>query len=674
MKLVRFRVEMFRCIIDSKWVEVTPLTVLVGKNESGKTTLLKALHKFNPFSPDPYDIRREWPRSRRDERTDEHVVCTAEFELTSTEIEGLRDLTTEEAQFDKANLTPLQVTRNYAGEFEVLFPDDIFPDKLHPNDIDDTLDTLPNLPDGIGEGFHKEADAILSEAQRYAAEGRFSDLENLCQQFGERLRANLSPDNPLQEKENTYISQLEPKLKEVTSSLKRGLSIQDKAHEYVVDLLPTVVYMDEYRSFQGMAFLDQVKQRKERGQLTDEDKTLLTILALSGLDLDDEAKKATEQDREERQYDLSDASATLTRIIEDHWGQLKYEVEFGADGPQFFTWVKDEKDRARIRLEERSRGFQWFFSFDLLLMHETKGTMSGCVILLDEPGLHLHPEGQRDLLKRLEAYAEGNTLLYTSHLPFMIDLQEPDRIRILSEADNGTIVTDDLTQTQPEGKLTLQAALGISGRTSFLVAPENLVVEGVDDYWYLTALSGLLIRCGESGLPEDLFITAAGGASEVTYIATFMVGQELDVVALYDTDNAGNTAKDKLVKKWLARYKDRKAQALSLGPATEVEGREFSIEDLFPDDFYLKYVKAFYQNQLVGVGKPDITLQPGEQLVKRVERFFEDADLKFNKGSIAKRICADIRKMKNMDNLPPETVDKARKLFTAIADAMPDEG
>ena len=43
MKLVGFRVQMYRCVLDSGEVSVTPLTVLIGKNESGKTTLLKVL-------------------------------------------------------------------------------------------------------------------------------------------------------------------------------------------------------------------------------------------------------------------------------------------------------------------------------------------------------------------------------------------------------------------------------------------------------------------------------------------------------------------------------------------------------------------------------------------------------------------------------------------------------
>ena len=40
------------------------MTALVGRNEAGKTTVLKALHKLNPATPEPYDPQREFPRER----------------------------------------------------------------------------------------------------------------------------------------------------------------------------------------------------------------------------------------------------------------------------------------------------------------------------------------------------------------------------------------------------------------------------------------------------------------------------------------------------------------------------------------------------------------------------------------------------------------------------------
>jgi len=165
-------------------------------------------------------------------------------------------------------------------------------------------------------------------------------------------------------------------------------------------------------------------------------------------------------------------------------------------------------------------------------------------------------------------------------------------------------------------------------------------------------------------------ITAAGGASEVTYIATFMTGQGLDVVALYDTDGAGNTAKDKFIKSWLARYKGSKAAALSLGPAIGLSNRDVSIEDLFADDFYLKYVQELYKQQLAAVSVTTITLAPGDQLVKRIAAFFEGIGLSFNRGSIAKRISGAINRMKTFDELPAATKEKAEALIGAINAAL----
>ena len=47
LKILEFRVQNFRNIDDSGWIPLERVTAFVGRNESGKTALLKALHKFN---------------------------------------------------------------------------------------------------------------------------------------------------------------------------------------------------------------------------------------------------------------------------------------------------------------------------------------------------------------------------------------------------------------------------------------------------------------------------------------------------------------------------------------------------------------------------------------------------------------------------------------------------
>ena len=47
MRLRKFRVRAFRCIHDSGEIKVGDLAAFIGRNESGKTTILQALTLLN---------------------------------------------------------------------------------------------------------------------------------------------------------------------------------------------------------------------------------------------------------------------------------------------------------------------------------------------------------------------------------------------------------------------------------------------------------------------------------------------------------------------------------------------------------------------------------------------------------------------------------------------------
>lgn len=667
MKLTRFRIQNYKGILDSDWVNVCHLTALVGKNEVGKTSLLQALHKFNPFKPTPYSIAREWPRGLRGARSDAQVVCAAEFELTPDEIKGLQELTAPQVTLHK-----VQVTKDYAGRFEVLFGDGLFPEKLHPNTIDSLCGELPNPSSTLGDEFRRCAAACRAEALRLAREGRFTELAQALKKQDAKLSASGKTAAQRQQEQDFRDAYL-AKLSELAAELDQPRTLHQKAHDYIVRRLPAFVYMDEYLTFCGTAQLDEIKARKERDQLTPEDETFMAILSLAELDFEQECLRAGDSDelvREERQHDLGDAEVALNRKIGNHWGQRHYQVEFRADEYQFMTFVKDARDKALVRLEERSRGFQWFFSFDLMLMHETRGRFKGCVILLDEPGLHLHPEGQRDLLARLEEYSRSNTLIYTTHLPFMLDLREPERIRVISETERGNVVSEDLAQAEPEGKMVLQAALGIGARRGWQPAGQNLLVEGAGEYWILTELSNLFRRSGREGLPPDLLVTPAGGAPETTWLAALMLGEELDVMALFSTEPGGRAAREKLEKSWLPKYPGRKVKLLDLGACAGISGRECCVEDLFSEEFYASRVFHAHEKPLLAAGLTALTLpSPGKLLRNRAEAALQAVNVPFNQSAVCKRLAGDLRKMGRLHELPDQTRRLAENLFQTIAKA-----
>ena len=47
MRLRKFRIRAFRCIHDSGEIKVGDLAAFIGRNESGKTTILEALMLLN---------------------------------------------------------------------------------------------------------------------------------------------------------------------------------------------------------------------------------------------------------------------------------------------------------------------------------------------------------------------------------------------------------------------------------------------------------------------------------------------------------------------------------------------------------------------------------------------------------------------------------------------------
>lgn len=659
---------MYKCIYDSGWIEVSPMTVLIGKNESGKTSLLNGLYKLNPFKQEPYSLEKDWPRSRRKERQENQVVALARFELTPEEITELALLTDQ-----RINEDTLEIKRNYAGKLEVTFHQGAFPDKHHSRDIEEICAALPSMPEQVGDSFREKAQEYLDEVKSFASEGRFSEIVKMFNAKVSELRnvaGNSSTPTTESKNEESFIYNYANQISVISRKLSETLTIQEKANDYVIKHLPTFIYMSDYRVFSGSADLRQVKQNKDKNQLTEEEKTLLTIMELAGLNLEEEISKENSALKDQRQYDLDDASVSFSQKIVERWKQRHYEVQFRSDGHYFYTFIRDERDQSLIRLEERSKGFQWFFSFDLMFMNESDGTFKNCVILLDEPGLHLHPDAQRDLIKRMEEYAGENTLIYTTHLPMMIDLEKPDSIRVLSEAGNGTIVTEDFIQCHPEEKKVLEIALGIGSNSSHLVAQQNLVVQNIDDYWIISELGRLMQRSGEIAFPDDLFIIPAGSAEGAIYIASIMVGQKLDVAVLLNSDQEGLSIRERFEKQWLPRFQRSRISVLNLGECVGKTDGEFLIEDLLPIDFYLSSVENVYKKQLAIVGCDRLDVDGSSSLAKQVHQIFKKYDIKFEKELVVKALRNEFRKMKTAEDLPTQTKDLMKKLIQVVNDVF----
>ena len=669
MRLKAFRVQMYRPILDSGWVNIDDITVIVGKNESGKTALLKALHKFKPFTHDPYTLDREWPRGHRKERSPDAVVVQTRFDFEDEEKDKIGKLLTEQQQ-----PTGVEISKTYEGEYRY---------KFFPMDLDSieqvTMDRVllpyraPDIDDPVSTELTEVISQILDQVTKLIESHSLSAFTENIETYKSQIDAAVQSDN---EQDIEYAKAVIVALDDL-SKLVDAAVVRLKIEKMVSEWIPTFIYMDDHKPFQGIAYLDQINQRKNDNQLTDEDETFLMILEMAGLDFDTELQRATEADREQRMLDMNDASLTLTNLLADHWSQREYEVKFEADGYHVIAFVSDEIQSSLVPLNERSKGFQWFFSFDTTFLYETQGTFKNAVILLDEPGLHLHAAAQRDLLVRLKEYAKGNQLIYTTHMPFMIDMERLDNIRVCIEnKDKGSTVSEDFYAADEHARFPLQAALGLSISQSLFIGPYNLVVEGITDFWLLSTLATILRSENRTSLDERVVITPSGGATKAAYVATMLQGQELNVVVLLDSDPEGKRVAEGLIKKWIMEDK----HVLLLG---DVIGRkdETTLEDLFPDEFYLEFVNKAYEkelgNNLLTVEEIKAERQP--QIVRRINAAFKNREMglnsegwafTFNKGSVAKQLMIELPQ-RNVADLPDEMVTHLEKLFQSINNAMP---
>ena len=184
---------------------------------------------------------------------------------------------------------------------------------------------------------------------------------------------------------------------------------------------------------------------------------------------------------------------------------------------------------------------------------------ASCVVV-DEPGIHLHPKAQEDLklLLRTEISKHMQVVL-TTHLPGLVDTSRLDSVRgiVKNEAGQpGTWVING-EYSPKHGKITwdvMVRAIGAHGPAG--VFPSRTVVtEGLSDRQYLMGMARYL---STSGKPEAADVANGtvqvrpgyGIPSLVPICQNLITNPGSTFVVLLDSDKAGDACKRSLAKKY----------------------------------------------------------------------------------------------------------------------------
>lgn len=529
MRLTSLRIQNYKVIDDTQPVPVDDrVTALVGKNEAGKSSILRALWKSRNVASKAFDKLYDYPRDRfTKERNGNQEVTRLVFSLEDGE----------------------------ASELKALFPDTV---------------------------------AVTPKEVYFITSYKGSDKTEAVVRFEDTVEAGNVPVGEAAADTDALV----------------------KAREWVTKNLPVFIYFDNYGQLETRINLPLFISR--RGNPDPKIRTQQALFEWSGLDpqeilnlgkpkQDGETDEQVQRRKETRHALLESASFGLTGDWIQWWSEKRHKLHFSADGDDLVLKVSDDHNPFQLPFEERSHGLQWFFSFYLVFLVESKKAHKGAILLLDEPGLSLHPTLQNKLLKLFDRIADkdrvgdNNQLLYSTHLPFLVDGDHLERVRTvhLAGADpQKTVVSNNVRPTGDRDTLfPIQAAVGYSIAQTLFLGKRSLIVEGITDYWLLKALdSHVNAAGGGTALHGDTVLVPAGGTSRLMPLASIMLGSSgMDgrkMLVLLDSDTEGQRAATAAQRELFGGDDSR---ILMLGSGIGL--KEATIEDMIPRDEYLAALK-----------------------------------------------------------------------------------
>lgn len=660
MELVGFRVQNYKSINDSTPVKLEKRTVLVGRNEAGKSALLRALRSLN--MPDrtlaSVTFTRDYPRDRSRQSFDESMpVLHTDWTLDAGDRTALGKVW---PLADAA--TGVTISRTYK-------------DKVRGVSFQG-LRKLQDVANGAIEATKKFAKGARAAAKDAApdSEALNAPLASLeaatagdveADDWPTKVRAAAKSVRDTLAAAGVVVTgaadEALASIEQTATAVQKNEEQHAAARAWAVARMPIFVYLDEWDFLPGHQDIDQYLANVEAKNETPENRLFGKLLKVAELDAK-ELRDLLGKSHEERKLLTDRAGRVMTKTLRELWKDRRITVTFSVDAKHFDVLVSDEETEALVPLDERSRGFRWYFSFWVTFAADTKGgDKANAILLLDEPGLFLHATAQSSLLRLFETLP--NQIVYSTHSPFMIDPGKLETVRTVNlSTSTGTVVSSDPTG-DPNTLFPLQAALGYTLSQTLFVGTRNAVVEGVTDHWYLTAASEYLKGQGRQGLKDDITVTPAGGAPKVPYMVALLTAQDLRVVVLLDSEPQAESAKREMVTSKLIRSES----VLHVGdawPSPPAGGAD--IEDLLDADVYIALVKESYATELKG---RTLTLNAKiPRVVARVKEAFKVAGLDFQKTRPASLF---VRKMAtDPEQLMKGAADRFERLFALLNAAV----
>ena len=676
MRLRKFRVQAFRCIHDSGDIVVGDLAAFVGRNESGKTTILQALTMLN-----------------RDEMISELDLCDEMTEHLKSEIrivEGDFELNHDETEiikerFPSLHLTKLKIFRtNKNPEIQYDFGDTHVNKEERQNleHWQDITKQLTNFVESIPNYISKKLDTDFFTG---SMPGNKKIIQAELDGFSSNLHAIATEEKQVisewEETNSKIIKNVEKILVDNTESEALKNFIDDRLH-------PRFVYFSDYKKILGNINLaEYIKESETEASAGieyiegfDRAETVRNLLYLAEFEM--EKLEEVKNSPSKLIKFLNTASKKLTERLNPSWKGEAINVELRLNPGNILSVVlsdvhKDGTITNTGLLNRRAEGFKWTFSFIVNFAAETqKAELKEAILLLDEPARNLHPTQQMGISDLLKNLAGSNQVLYATHSPFMIFDYTPgnllvvelDRKKHLSKIFYDYWKADDATLTPILYGLSKGLVDSITDREIGYNSRPLIIVEAMSDTMYLNAFDKFLQDPNISMNP--LNVVPAYNKNSVLPLSIFYHTHGYNTFVLLDNDYESNQ-----IAEQLKNNKFSEPQIIFF----ESDGNLLqSIEDYMEVDDYLYAVNQTYEIKLRKEGftnltKEEVLIHGKKGIIENLKAVWnehgDDEWGEFEKEEVCRYICGKIASG-TANFLTEKTRDRTRTLYRIIAERI----
>lgn len=565
--ITKIRIKNFGSIKDEEIIKFNKdVTTFIGKNESGKSTLLKAIAKLNNgkiLESEKNVLLRE-----------ENSAIEATFRLELDEIKNI-NLEQEENtnyQFYKfpENLGTLYYTKKideteskYYGLYYLK------EDKKGKKTIETNINSI---------FIEKIRNTIIELLKNEKDENTITFLNDIKKFNEDEIKNKLTSLN--------VDADLKEQLEIISSEIKKNNWI---------NLLPKYKFIS-FSSFKDV-LSDNVLLENIESNLQ-----ALNILKVANLNLE-KIKKAFEENDEialgdmETEY-LEIVSKKFKEIFQQTDENFKLRIRFGTSKKEIIFLTQDKtSDSKAINLSQRSDGFKWYLSLYLTLYEYLEKNDSSIIyiLLLDEPNLYLHPGAQKNLLFNV-FYKEFSDLqiIYTTHSPYMIDVDNSFSLRIVEKNKSTNIYNStreyaekhsDLKDVDTMTPLLTALDLNISNDLIYDLKDKIFVVEGIQDVYIIRAMINKLKY--KTKMKNIKFISGTS-AEKVPITYSYLFGMGYNVYTLVDKDSSGIKANKQIIED--SEDNELYINLLNYDIVNEYQNDKFLLENLFSEDDLKKYI------------------------------------------------------------------------------------